>query len=92
MMYNLFSYAFFLLGRNLIQLDMLMCINIVVFFMQIVFDNLIEGRSGGKKFSKIKIKHGAIKCKENNIYEHIVMALSVVNCRNVIYIYIYIQC
>jgi hypothetical protein len=45
--------------------------------MQIVFDNLIEGRSGGKKFSKIKIKHGAIKCKENNIYEHIVMALSV---------------
>jgi len=58
--------------------------------MQIVFDNLIEGRSGGKKFSKIKIKHGAIKCKENNIYEHIVMALSVVNCRNVIYIYI--QC
>jgi hypothetical protein len=28
--------------------------------MQIVFDNLIEGRNGGKKFSKIKIKHGVI--------------------------------
>jgi hypothetical protein len=43
--------------------------------MQILFDNLIEGTNGGKKFNKIKIKHGAIKYKENNIYEHIVMAL-----------------
>jgi len=60
MMYNLFSYAFFFARQKFDTTRYADVHKHSCFFMQIVFDNLIEGRNGGKKFSKIKIKHGVI--------------------------------